>query len=66
MAKSFRILRVPRKKFSRNGAQLSEGDLWIQPDLAKTLVSISENGRDGFYDGEVASLLLLKCKLEEE
>ena len=51
-----------KKKFSRNGAQLSEGDLWIQPDLAKTLISISENGRDGFYDGEVAKLIVAEMQ----
>ena len=51
-----------KKKFSRNGAMLSEGDLWIQPDLAKTLVSISQNGRDGFYDGEVAKLIVAEMQ----
>ena len=51
-----------KKKFSYNGAQLSEGDLWIQPDLAKTLISISENGRDGFYDGEVAKLIVAEMQ----
>ncbi|MEC8644964.1 MAG: gamma-glutamyltransferase [Pseudomonadota bacterium] len=51
-----------KKKFSHNGAQLSEGDLWIQPDLAKTLVSISQNGRDGFYDGEVAKLIVAEMQ----
>ena len=51
-----------KKKFSHNGAMLSEGDLWIQPDLAKTLVSISQNGRDGFYDGEVAKLIVAEMQ----
>ena len=51
MAKSFRILRVQEKILPQWGAAI-KGDLWIQPDLAKTLISISENGRDGFYDGE--------------
>ena len=51
-----------KKKFSRNGAMLAEGDLWIQPDLAKTLVSISQNGRDGFYDGEVAKLIVAEMQ----
>ena len=50
------------KKFSRNGVPLSAGDLWIQPDLAKTLIAISENGRDGFYDGAVAKLIVTEMK----
>ncbi len=33
------------------------GDLWVQPDLAKTLQLIQEQGRDGFYKGENAKLL---------
>ena len=51
-----------KRKFSLNGAQLSEGDLWVQPDLAKTLLSISEKGRDGFYDGEIANLIVAEMK----
>jgi len=34
------------------------GDLFIQKDLAQTLRSIADQGRDGFYAGENADLLI--------
>ncbi len=30
------------------------GEVWVQAELARTLVLIRDNGRDGFYKGEVA------------
>jgi gamma-glutamyltranspeptidase / glutathione hydrolase len=36
----------------------NEGDLLVQEDLAKTLESIRDNGRDGFYDGKVADMIV--------
>lgn len=35
-----------------------EGDLLVQPALAQTLHRIREQGREGFYNGETARLLL--------
>ena len=45
-------------KFSKNGKPYEVGDIWHQPDLAKTLRGIMQNGRSGFYEGEVASLIV--------
>ncbi|MGH7450240.1 MAG: gamma-glutamyltransferase, partial [bacterium] len=47
------------KVFLKNGETLYEPDeIWRQPDLAKTLRRIQKNGRDGFYKGETARLLV--------
>ena len=46
------------KVFSKDGESYQEGDLFTQPDLAWTLEHIKENGRDGFYKGKVAELLV--------
>ena len=43
-----------KKIFFKNDQPLSEGDLLIQKDLAKTLTLIAENGAKGFYEGETA------------
>ena len=48
---SFRI-------FTRYGEPYKEGDLYKQSDLAWTLEQIEQYGRDGFYKGMVASLIL--------
>ena len=37
-----------------NGENFSSGELVVQSDLAKTLKIISEKGKSGFYDGEIA------------
>ncbi len=46
------------KIFTKDGVPYSTGDLFIQPDLAWTLEQIKNNGRDGFYKGKVAELLV--------
>lgn len=50
------------KKFSVDGETIKAGDLWQQPDLAKTLKLISAKGRDGFYAGEVADLIIAEMQ----
>jgi gamma-glutamyltranspeptidase/glutathione hydrolase len=45
------------EKFTRNGEPYVAGDLWVQPDLARTLGRIRDEGRDGFYRGETARLI---------
>ena len=44
--------------FTNDGQPYAAGDTWIQSDLAKTLKLIAENGRDGFYAGETARLIV--------
>jgi len=43
--------------FYPNGEPLAFGDLFKQPDLAKTLRLIRDHGADGFYKGETAKRL---------
>ncbi|HSW53815.1 MAG TPA: gamma-glutamyltransferase, partial [Ignavibacteriaceae bacterium] len=47
-----------KKIFTKNGEPYYTGDLFVQTDLALTLEQIKENGRDGFYKGKVAGLLV--------
>ena len=44
-------------QFSKNGVPYEEGELFRQPDLARTLGRIRDQGHDGFYRGETARLL---------
>ena len=43
-----------RRKYFRDDMPIKEGSIMKRPDLAKTLISISENGSSGFYEGEIA------------
>ena len=43
--------------------QWNEGDIIIQKDLAETLKRIALNGRDGFYEGKTADLIVNEMKL---
>lgn len=54
------FLKYPSSKkiFTNNGQPFTEGDLFVQKDLAKTLKLIAENGKDGFYTGEVAEKIV--------
>jgi gamma-glutamyltranspeptidase/glutathione hydrolase len=46
-----------RRIFQRDGNYYRAGELFQQPDLAKTLVRIAANGPNEFYRGETARLI---------
>lgn len=49
-------------KFSRNGSPYGAGDVWRQPNLAATLERIRTDGRDGFYTGRSAELIVAEMQ----
>lgn len=63
-AKEFNHYQKRFKKLNPSGAAIikddpwEEGDLFIQTELAETLVRIGEFGADGFYKGETAELIV--------
>ncbi len=48
--------------FTPGGTPLAKGARLVNPDLGKALRRIAEQGRDGFYKGETASLLVAEMK----
>ncbi len=50
------------KYFSKNGEPYKAGDRLGQKDLAKVLKLIRDKGRDGFYKGKVADLIVAEMK----
>jgi gamma-glutamyltranspeptidase/glutathione hydrolase len=50
------------KYFSKNGKPFKEGDTLIQKDLANVLKLIRDKGRDGFYRGKVADMIVAEMK----
>jgi gamma-glutamyltranspeptidase/glutathione hydrolase len=58
------ILKHPSstKAFTKGGKPYEEGDLFIQKDLAKTLQRIQNKGKDGFYRGTTADLIVAEMK----
>ena len=57
---------IPEEEYITKMRQLNqwnEGDIIVQKDLAETLKRIALNGRDGFYEGETADLIVNEMKL---
>jgi gamma-glutamyltranspeptidase/glutathione hydrolase len=52
-----------RKFLPDNGHAPQPGTIWRQPDLARTLAAIRDQGRDGFYKGRVADLIVKEMEL---
>jgi gamma-glutamyltranspeptidase/glutathione hydrolase len=48
--------------FTPGGTPLAKGARLVNPDLGKALRRLAEQGRDGFYKGETASLLVAEMK----
>jgi len=48
--------------FSQAGTPYGAGDIWRQPDLARTLERVMREGRDGFYRGETAALVAAEMR----
>jgi len=47
---------------NENGEPFKEGNVFVQSDLAETLERIAREGRDGFYSGKTADLLVKEIK----
>jgi gamma-glutamyltranspeptidase/glutathione hydrolase len=61
------LIKYPSSKkifIKDNNTLYHEGDIFKQPDLAKTLKLIRDKGKDGFYKGETADLLLKQVREE--
>ena len=53
-----------RQVYLAGGGPLKEGQLFRQPDLARTLESLARDGFDGFYRGPVAKKLVAGVRAE--
>jgi gamma-glutamyltranspeptidase/glutathione hydrolase len=49
-------------QFTKNGQPYEAGELFKQPDLARTLERIANDGPAGFYEGETAALIEKEMK----
>ena len=51
-----------KRIFTRDDRKWKSGDIFYQSDLAETLERIVKNGRDGFYKGKTADLIVEEMK----
>jgi gamma-glutamyltranspeptidase/glutathione hydrolase len=58
----FRMYGSTLKAFARKGRPYQAGDTLVQKDLADVLKRIAKDGRDGFYQGRTADLLVAEMK----
>jgi gamma-glutamyltranspeptidase/glutathione hydrolase len=59
---SFKKYPASLAQFSKNGVPYSAGEILRQPDLARSLQRIADQGPAGFYEGETALLLEKEMK----
>ena len=51
-----------KRIFTRDDQEWTKGDIFYQKDLAETLKRIAKDGRDGFYKGKTAELIVDEMK----
>jgi gamma-glutamyltranspeptidase/glutathione hydrolase len=59
---SFKRYPASLAQFSKNGQPYQAGEIFKQPDLARTLERIANQGPAGFYEGETAALIEKEMK----
>jgi gamma-glutamyltranspeptidase/glutathione hydrolase len=59
---SFKRYPASLAQFSKSGQPYQPGEIFTQPDLARTLERIANQGPAGFYDGETAALIEKEMK----
>jgi gamma-glutamyltranspeptidase/glutathione hydrolase len=57
-----RVFEATESTFLPDGTAPEEGDLFVQPELAATLGRIASRGRDGFYLGLTADLIVAEME----
>ncbi len=64
-ADDFRKYPASLAQFSKNGTPYQAGEILQQPDLARTLERIADQGPGGFYEGETAALIEKEMKAHD-